>query len=81
MAPIADQRHKVTTKLGERVYTVGEGQVGEMRDSTALRNDPQALRERFAEDGYVYLHGVIPEEVVAKQLNNLTSINLTSNKV
>lgn len=34
------------------------------RDSTALMADPPALRRRFAEDGYVFLRGVLPHEVV-----------------
>jgi hypothetical protein len=31
-----------------------------MRDSTDLRDDPGPLRERFREDGYLLLRGVIP---------------------
>jgi len=53
-------------KLGKHLYRVGDGKVGELRDSTALRNDPEALRRRFAEDGYVFLRGVLPADVVEK---------------
>jgi len=37
-----------------------------MRDSTQLLGDPGALRERFKQDGYVYLRGILdPQEVKA----------------
>ncbi len=35
-----------------------------MQDSTALLNDPAALRDRFQQDGYVYLRGVLDREKV-----------------
>lgn len=37
-----------------------------MRDSTNLLDDPVALRSRFAEDGYVYLRGVLDRAEVLR---------------
>jgi len=51
-------------KLGEHVYSVGSGKLGELRDSTALRNEPAALRERLREDGYIFLRGVVPQDTM-----------------
>lgn len=35
-----------------------------MRDSTELLGDPQRLRERFQQDGYVYLRGILDPQKV-----------------
>jgi ectoine hydroxylase-related dioxygenase (phytanoyl-CoA dioxygenase family) len=39
--------------------------VGEYRDSTALLNQPERLRQRLAEDGYLLLRGVQDPAVIA----------------
>ncbi|MBL8671554.1 MAG: phytanoyl-CoA dioxygenase family protein [Alphaproteobacteria bacterium] len=39
--------------------------VGPLRDSAALIADPSALRQRLAQDGYVFLRGALPETDVA----------------
>eukprot|EP00927_Polykrikos_kofoidii_P072736 TRINITY_DN68825_c0_g1_i1.p1 TRINITY_DN68825_c0_g1~~TRINITY_DN68825_c0_g1_i1.p1 ORF type:complete len:391 (-),score=68.68 TRINITY_DN68825_c0_g1_i1:20-1108(-) len=54
-----------TVKLGEHVYEVGCGKVAELRDSTDLRGNGELLRRRLDEDGYVFLRGVVPQDVVA----------------
>lgn len=41
-----------------------DGHFTPMRDSSELRADPAALRERLAEDGYVLLRGVLDREAV-----------------
>ena len=38
--------------------------LGELPDSAALLERPQALRERMAADGYVYLKGVLDKALV-----------------
>jgi ectoine hydroxylase-related dioxygenase (phytanoyl-CoA dioxygenase family) len=38
--------------------------VDELRDSTSLLGDPAALRGRLAEEGYVFLRGLLPTEAV-----------------
>ena len=35
-----------------------------MRDSAALLADPEALRARFAEDGYLFLRGALDRKSV-----------------
>jgi ectoine hydroxylase-related dioxygenase (phytanoyl-CoA dioxygenase family) len=40
--------------------TVPSALIAELTDSTALMNDPAALRGRFEEDGYLFLKGVLP---------------------
>ncbi len=37
---------------------------GELADSIALVDDPAALRERFDDDGYVFLRGLLPADLV-----------------
>ena len=44
---------------------VPDSLIGEMLDSAPLLDRPQALRDRLAEDGYVYLRGVLAPELVA----------------
>jgi len=53
-------------KVGGRVYRVGAGRCSSLRDSTALRGDAAGLRQQLAEDGYLFLRGVLPREVVHK---------------
>jgi ectoine hydroxylase-related dioxygenase (phytanoyl-CoA dioxygenase family) len=38
--------------------------IREMRDSASLLDDPKALRARLAEDGYLYLKGVVDRDTV-----------------
>ena len=44
---------------------VPDNMVGELPDSTALLERPQALRERMAADGFVYLKNVLDKALVA----------------
>ena len=37
----------------------------EFTDSTPMAGDMQALRARLAEDGYLFLRGLMPREAVA----------------
>ena len=43
---------------------VPDALIGEMTDSAELLERPQALRERLAEDGYLYLKGVLPPALI-----------------
>lgn len=43
---------------------VPDALIGEMTDSADLLERPQALRERLAEDGYLYLKGVLPPALI-----------------
>lgn len=40
--------------------------IGELADSAVLLDDPPRLRERLAEDGYLYLKGVVPVAAVRR---------------
>jgi len=54
-------------KLGAHQYPIGAcQQLGELRDSSDVRGQPDVLRSRLQEDGYVFLRGVIPKEDVAR---------------
>lgn len=52
-------------KFGENTFTFGQ-EVVELQDSSALRDDFDALRARMAGDGYLFMRGFHPE-VVARQ--------------
>jgi hypothetical protein len=60
----ADNGELPRVKLGKCFYNVGDGKVREFRDSTAFRGDPSVLRARLAEDGYIFLRGVVPQDAV-----------------
>ena len=45
-------------------YSFGPEPVGELRDSSSLAQQPDALRERMAEDGYLLLRGALDREQV-----------------
>src|SRR5438105_1991114 len=44
--------------MGKRELEMGGPYLDALRDSTALRGEPEALRERMAEDGYLLLRGL-----------------------
>jgi len=39
--------------------------LGQMADSTRLRDDPAALRQKLSEDGYLFLRGVVDPAIIA----------------
>lgn len=49
--------------FGDRTFTFGE-EVRELADSASLIDDPEALRSRMAEDGYLFLRDFHPRETV-----------------
>jgi phytanoyl-CoA dioxygenase PhyH len=51
------------TALGHELDT-SPAKFGELRDATALIEDPEALRARMAEDGYLLLRGYLDREKV-----------------
>lgn len=51
-------------RFGTQTMDFPTPQFGELRDSNNLLGDPQALRDRMAEDGYLLLRGLIPREKV-----------------
>lgn len=54
---------------------VPEALLGELRDATALRGDPAALKGRLAEDGYVFVrHAVAPELALAAREEALSRL-------
>jgi ectoine hydroxylase-related dioxygenase (phytanoyl-CoA dioxygenase family) len=53
------------TANGHRLRTDPE-HFGELVDSIALVDDPDALRSRFNADGYVFLRGFLPADVVLR---------------
>lgn len=54
----------MTVQFGDTTTTYPSDQLGEMRDSSDLLGNPQALRERINEDGYLLLRGLIDREKV-----------------
>ncbi len=54
----------MTVQFGDHTTTFPSEELGEMRDSGDLLGDPEALRERIAEDGYLLLRGLIDREKV-----------------
>ncbi len=51
--------------FGPRMFEFPSAQLGELRDSQALRDDPVALRSLLAEDGYLLMRGLIKPAKVA----------------
>ena len=47
--------------------------LGSFRDSTAYRDDAAAIRDRFTEDGYVFLRGVFERSTIATARNEVFS--------
>ncbi len=47
-----------------RGRSVPQSLLGELADSAPLRKDPGALRARLADDGYLFLKGVVPRALV-----------------
>jgi hypothetical protein len=45
-------------QMGTRELELGGPYLGAMRDANALRDDPEALRRRMAEDGYLLIRGL-----------------------
>src|SRR5690348_12411748 len=67
----------IELQMGNRMLEMGDGYLGELRDSTELLKDSAALRDRMAEDGYLLLRGLHSRDKVdaARQhiLENLAS--------
>lgn len=49
------------TSLG---HPLDASRLGLLRSSTDLKDDPQALRERLAEDGYLYMPALLPPDLI-----------------
>src|SRR5205085_10584007 len=54
----------MTLTMGKRELEMGGPHLGELRDATALRGDPAALRQWMAEDGYLLIRGLHDREKV-----------------
>jgi len=53
-------------RFGHREMVFPSDELGELRGSSDLLDDPQALRQRLADDGYLYLPGLIDRDVVSR---------------
>ncbi|MDB6093473.1 MAG: phytanoyl-CoA dioxygenase [Verrucomicrobia bacterium] len=51
----------------------GETSFGPLRPSADVEHDPAALRQRFAEDGYLFIPGFFPRAVVAEARAHLST--------
>jgi hypothetical protein len=51
-------------RFGGRVVGVGSPEMGRLRDSNAIADDPQALRARMDEDGYLLIRGLYDADEV-----------------
>lgn len=54
----------MTIRFGDDTVDYPSDELGEMRDSSPLLGDPEALRERMREDGYLFLRGLIDRDKV-----------------
>jgi hypothetical protein len=51
-------------KMGNRELELGSTLLGELRDCNSIMDDPEALRQRMAEDGYLLIRELHPRERV-----------------
>ena len=51
-------------EMGERTLTYPDGELGELRESNDIQHDPDALRQRMARDGYLFIRGAIDRDKV-----------------
>ena len=51
-------------RIHDYVVDTSSERFGELRDSSALADDPTTVRGRYAEDGYVFIRGLISQEAV-----------------
>jgi hypothetical protein len=54
----------IKVRFGPRQVDFPGDHLAELRDANALLDDPSALRQRMAEDGYLYLRELIPRQAV-----------------
>ncbi|MEO1059856.1 MAG: phytanoyl-CoA dioxygenase family protein [Actinomycetota bacterium] len=64
MSTTETSRGPVPVRFGSVDVDWPTERLGVLRESTELLDDADALRDRFASDGYLLLRGVIPREVV-----------------
>jgi hypothetical protein len=65
--------HAQTWNFGEHAFRWGE-EVVELRDSSPIRDDVEALRQRMTEDGYLYIRGFHPREKAERAANAVLSV-------
>ncbi|MCZ7647739.1 MAG: phytanoyl-CoA dioxygenase family protein [Planctomycetota bacterium] len=65
--------------MGKRELELGGKYLGNLRDSNELLDNPEALRARMTEDGYLLLRGLQPRENVVAARRVLLE-NLSANK-
>lgn len=53
-------------KFGVKTLQFPGDRFGELKDSSDFRNDPAVLRERMADDGYLYLPGLLDRDTVLR---------------
>jgi hypothetical protein len=53
-------------KFGVKTLQFPGDRFGELEDSSDFRNDPAVLRERMADDGYLYLPGLLDRDTVLR---------------
>lgn len=51
-------------RFGKQTMEFPSERFGELRDSGAFKDDPSVLRERMAEDGYLYIPGLLDRETI-----------------
>ena len=53
---------------------LAETSFGELRRSDDVQGDPAALRQRFAEDGYLFIPGFFPRATIAEARTHITEV-------
>lgn len=69
-----------TLQMGSHEMVLGGPYLGYMRDANELITNPEALRGRMAEDGYLLIRGLHAKHKVREVLHMMTG-NLASNEV
>lgn len=62
--------HKTLRSQGQTL-NLDAARFGELRESTTLANDPVALRERMAQDGYIFLRSYLDTDDVLRARHDL----------
>lgn len=60
----AGHKQSQQVQMGERWLAYPDGELGELRPSHDIKDDPAALHQRMEEDGYLYIPGLINREKV-----------------
>lgn len=67
--------------IGNSTLVRGSDQLGELRDHSGLRDDPEALRAALAEDGYLFMRGLLDREAVLTARERILAFEATEARI